>query len=576
MYITNKLKTTNFIAILAVSIILIIPQLVIKNMIIGSDSIFHFNRFYETSEQIRNGNFSYFISLYGFQQSGRIVNAFYSPFFAYLHGLIVLLSKNWFMYQVLSNLILFIIAGTSMNIFLKKGGLDNTKCLFGSILFMTTFSIQYWVTRQGFSSWGAAFIPLCLSVIFELNNTGKIPKYKLGIYTALMFQVHILSSLILVITYTPIFLYSFLKDNKKYQFILSLLKEIFLFFILTANIWVSYLFIAKENELIAPFINTSMSSNTINQNSYYWLLNPVFLPLIIIFTIGKFIYLWRETNIFNKLLVSIAVFFLILSTSIIPWNTLIEHNVKFAEYIQFPFRFFVPVTILIIYLFLSVCNFKKFYNLLIVICITQSIFLMLATLKNWDNDTKYIASGEKTLIDTSLTPEEIKNSFFIKDKNKSLVYLQKTTPDYLPLYRRTNVNNYELYGTEIIEKNNDFKKSVAKGSMSIQILTESKGYVEYPIIIYKDTKLTQDGQLLNHDKLKLSPIGSPTIFVNNNEDSKLVIDFQPSKTVVFTVIISLISWISIFVIKLFVYLRDHWNIRSEIMLRIKRIGSKKH
>lgn len=551
MYMKNKFKFNNFIAILTVSIILIIPQLVTKNMIMGSDSIFHFNRFYETSEQIRNGNLSYFISLYGFQQSGRIVNAFYSPFFAYLHGFIVLLSKNWFMYQVLSNMILFIIAGNSMNIFLKKGGLNNSKCLFGSIVFITTFSIQYWVTRQGFSSWGAAFMPLCLSVIFELNNTGIIPRYKLGIYTALMFQVHILSSLILVMIFTPIFMYSFLKDNKKRRFIFSLLKEILLFFVLTANIWISYLFIAKENELIAPFINTSMSSNTVNQNSYYWLLNPVFLSLIIIFTIGKFASMWKQTNIFNKLLLSITVFFLVLSTSIIPWNTLIEHNVKFAEYIQFPFRFFVPVTILIIYLFLSVCHFKKIYNLLVIVCISQSVILMISTLKNWDNDNDYIASGDKTLIDNSLMPEEIRNSFFIKDKNKALVYLQKTTPDYLPLYHKTNVNNYELYGTEIIEKNKDFKKSVEKGSISVQHLKESKGDVEYPIVIYKDTNVKKDGQLLNHDDLGLSSIGSPTVFVNNKENSKIFIEFQPSKIVVFTVILSLVSWIGIFVIKTF-------------------------
>lgn len=559
MYTKKKLKISNFITILAVSIILITPHLLTKNMIIGSDSIFHFNRFYETSEQIRNGNFSYFISLYGFQQSGRIVNAFYSPFFAYLHGLVVLLSKNWFMYQVLSNLILFILSGISMNVFLRKGGLDNTKCLFGSILFITTFSIQYWVTRQGFSSWGAALMPVCLSIVFDLNNTGKIPRYKLGIYTALLFQVHILSALILIIIYTPIFMYSFLRDNKKYHFIFSLLREILLFFILTANIWISYLFIAKENKLIPPFINISMSSNTINQNSYYWLLNPIFFSIIIIFTLGRIFFEWKETNNFNKLLICVTIFFLVLSTSIIPWNKLIENKFKFAEFIQFPFRFFVPVTVLIIYLYLSIsnlCNFKKFYYFLLIVCISQSFFLILGTLQNWDDDTRYIASGNKTLIDDSITPEEIKSSFFIKDKNKALVYLQKTTPDYLPLYRKTNRNNYELYGTEIIEKNNDFKKSVEGGSIDIQPLIKHNGDVEYPIVVYKDTNVTQDGKLLNHDKLKLSPIGSPTIFIRNNESSKLVISFQTSKIVVLAVLLSTISWIGILIIKVFTY-RPH-------------------
>ena len=51
-----------------------------KMSILGSDSIFHYNRFYEAAMQLKNGNFSYFLSLYGFQQSGRIVNALYDPF----------------------------------------------------------------------------------------------------------------------------------------------------------------------------------------------------------------------------------------------------------------------------------------------------------------------------------------------------------------------------------------------------------------------------------------------------------------------------------------------------------------
>ncbi|MDU1879425.1 MAG: hypothetical protein E6779_07590, partial [Finegoldia magna] len=59
-----------------------------------------YNRFYEDAMQLKNGNFSYFLSLYGFQQSGRIVNALYGPFFSYLQGGLVLISGTWFRYQI--------------------------------------------------------------------------------------------------------------------------------------------------------------------------------------------------------------------------------------------------------------------------------------------------------------------------------------------------------------------------------------------------------------------------------------------------------------------------------------------
>ena len=88
-----------------IAILLIVPQIAMQSMVIGSDSIFHFNRFFDTASQIKHGNFQYFSHMYGFQQSGRIVNALYGPLMAYFQGLLVLISPSWFVYQILSNFI---------------------------------------------------------------------------------------------------------------------------------------------------------------------------------------------------------------------------------------------------------------------------------------------------------------------------------------------------------------------------------------------------------------------------------------------------------------------------------------
>lgn len=76
----NQKKSYGFLIIVAFAVLLVTPQLFTRKVILGSDSVFHYNRFYEAAMQLKNGNFSYFLSLYGFQQSGRIVNALYSPF----------------------------------------------------------------------------------------------------------------------------------------------------------------------------------------------------------------------------------------------------------------------------------------------------------------------------------------------------------------------------------------------------------------------------------------------------------------------------------------------------------------
>lgn len=539
----------SFLFIVFISLIFITPQLITRNMVIGSDAIFHFNRFYDTSEQIRNGNFEYFISLYGFQQSGRIVNAFYGPFVAYLHGLLVLFSKNWFVYQVLSNLILFIISGCSMYTFLRAGHFTYRKSRIGAVLYMCTFSILYWATRQGFSSWGSALMPLCLTVIFYVFEERRVPRFKLGFFTAFLFQTHILSALILVLIYTPIFLYAFIKNTNKLDFVVAILKEILLFIMLTLNIWSTYFIITRENRLVAPFINHTMSSNTINQNSYYWLLNPVSLILMLLIILGIFFSKWKTHSTDLKMIFIIMLSFLLLSTSLIPWNYFIEKNVSIVELIQFPFRFFVPVTILLIYLFLQITDFEKLNNYFVVLGILQVVILMFSTLNSWNNDENYILSGPNTIIENN-DVDSVKKSFFLKDKSESLKIVEKTTPGYLPIYDNTDLNKYKLYEEKIIYKNEIFEKSVNNSKLIIYMDQSDDKYTELPVIIYTDTILSTNGIEIAKRDYKLSEIGTPIIPNGLIENNQVEIAFD-HKFSDFFIVITVILWIVVGLVYLY-------------------------
>ncbi|OTO34760.1 hypothetical protein A5870_002114, partial [Enterococcus sp. 2G9_DIV0600] len=187
--------------ILFASFILIFPQLYLRGVIIGSDAIFHYNRFYDVSEQIKNGNYQYFISMYGFQQSGRIINALYGPLFAYFQGIIVIISKSWFQYQIISNFILYIISGFSMLIFLKKIKVNGWISAGFSIFFMTTYPIQYWIDQQGLSAWPAAILPLCMIPLIKLIEEKKLSVIGTSVAISAMFQVHVLSTIFLVMVY---------------------------------------------------------------------------------------------------------------------------------------------------------------------------------------------------------------------------------------------------------------------------------------------------------------------------------------------------------------------------------------
>ena len=51
-----------YLAICAMTYIIMYPQLISHGVILGTDSIFHFNRFYDADKQIQQFNFSYFQS----------------------------------------------------------------------------------------------------------------------------------------------------------------------------------------------------------------------------------------------------------------------------------------------------------------------------------------------------------------------------------------------------------------------------------------------------------------------------------------------------------------------------------
>ncbi|KAF1296185.1 hypothetical protein BAU15_10380 [Enterococcus sp. JM4C] len=521
----------------------IMPHLLSQNMIIGSDAIFHFNRFYDTAQQIREGNFNYFISQYGFQQSGRIVNAFYGPFLAYLHGLIVLLSKNWFVYQVSANFLLYVLSGSSMLTFLKSGGLSTARCRLGAVLYMSSFAILYWVMRQGFTSWGAAVLPLSLSIIFEVIAQKKVPKYKLALGMALLFQTHLLTAFFGGLIYLPIFSYAFIQSKEKRRFVGSFIREVSLFVLLTLNLWFAYATVARENTLATPFVNATMSSNTINQGSFYWLVNPVSLLVILIIVLFKILTSWQKTSIQNKLLFSIMLFFLLLSTSLIPWNQLVARSIQIVELIQFPFRFFVPVTILAIYLFLALVDVGKLGKLLVLGSSVQVLLLSAVTLATWESPTDYIKAGSKvTLADKDSSV--IKVAFHAEDKQLALSWVEKPTPDYVPLYGKVTKNKYSLYEEKIVQKNKEFEKEIGNSTLVVHVKQNNDAEeteVELPITVYKQTVLRSGGKEIPHDQIKFGTIGTPIIPKELIKNQKVEVSYQMPGTKIF-ISVTLLSW----------------------------------
>lgn len=541
-----------FLAIFFIALAFLMPHLFTHKLILGADAPFHYNRFYDAAQQIKYGDFHYFPSLYGFQQSGRIVNAVYGPFFAYLQGLIVLLAGSLFHYQILSNFILYLISGFSMLILLRYVNVRNWVSVPVAVLFMSTYSIQYWSINQGFTSWGTCFYPLCMIPIADFVLHKKFPVIKVAVSAGLMTQIHLLSSIMLALMYIPFYLYYFFNQTEKGKALLQLIKSVLLYFVLTANIWAGLAIVYSGNKILPPFVNREMSQKAIDLDGSYWLHYPKAFPILILSGFLLFIFFQQKNTLFQKIVLYTSLVFFFLSTSLIPWTTLIEKNVPFISLIQFPFRFFVPFTLLLLlYLALSLNQWseQKWFRLLsifgILIFSAQTIQNLYQHLEKWENET--FVSRHTYLFDT---PEEARKTFFSKDMSTSLFVFQKTTPDYLPIYKETKDNKYDRYNEEILENETTFIKTHPGGLLTIKWKNTGDKTVHIPVIVYDRTVLQQNGKTLTD--YEVTDIGTP-IVKQQKGINELTLHYQTPIYFYFILSLTLIGWFTL--LCLFIYHR---------------------
>lgn len=486
----------------------VVPQLWTQKMILGADALFHYNRFYETAEQIKTENFSYFISLFGFQKSGRIVNAVYGPLFSYLQGMLVLLAGSWFRYQVLSNFLVYLLAGCSLFKLLTYDKIRESTAFLTAIIFMTTYGINYWILNQGFTSWGTSLLPLCLIPLVDLKNH-HFPIVKIALSMAVMTQIHTLTAMMLGLIYFPFFI-----DYARKQWgraLLELGKTVGLYVCLSINVWISLFLINRGDQLKMPFTNPEMSEKAIDLGGAYWLHYPGNLRLLLIAGLLLNLVYWHKTRRFTKQLLIFSGIFFIFSTSLIPWDWLVAHQVPLISLIQFPFRFFAPFTVLFLFclasLFQDLAGKRILFGgllLLSVISIGQSLQLLTHDLNQWD---KQSLASKHTFVRVS--EAAARKSFYSKDLGKALKAVEKSSPDYLPIYHNDTKNKYVSYEKQILDNQTNFSKTVKNDQLVLSWQAKEAGRIQLPIVVYQNTKLSKKTREIK--PLTLSNIGVPTI-----------------------------------------------------------------
>lgn len=530
-----------YLIIFLIAGLFVLPQLWTQKMILGADALFHYNRFYETAEQIRTGNFSYFISLFGFQQSGRIVNAVYGPLFSYIQGGLVLLAGTWFRYQVLSNFLAYLLAGCSLFKLLTYDKIKESTALFTAIIFMTTYSVNYWVLNQGFTSWGTSLLPLCLIPLVDLKNQ-HFPIVKVALSMALMTQVHTLTAMMLGLIYFPFFV---VYARKRWgAALIELAKTIGLYVCLSINVWISLFLINTGDQLKMPFANPQMSEKAIDLGGAYWLHYPGILRLLLIVGFLFCLINWHKVQRFTKQLLIFSGIFFFLSTSLIPWDWFVAHQVPLISLIQFPFRFFAPFTVLFLFFLASLINDlaekKAVYALLLLTIITvgQNLQVMTHDLNQWDQRSLV---SKHTFVRTS--EKAARQSFYDSDLEKALKAVEKSSPDYLPIYHNDAKNKYVSYEKQILANQTNFARTVKNNQLELTWNSKEAGTVQLPVIVYQNTKIVENNREVTPSAL--SNIGVPTIKQKIGKNMVRV-HYDPPEYISIVFVLCALSWLATF------------------------------
>ncbi|KAF0340477.1 MFS transporter [Pediococcus acidilactici] len=524
-HIFQKFNLKRFFLIFFVSLFLVLPQIINQNIILGNDAIFHFNRFYDSYMQFKTGNFSYFQTNYGFQQSGRIVNALYGPLIAYILGGILFLVHSWLKFQIIVSYLTFFVSGYTMNLLSRKVGLSNRWSNINSLLFMGSMWVGRWALEQNFMSLGIMLMPLVVLMgINLLNNDLKTVKIvQLAMVVSLIIQIHVLSAVISVLVLMIFFVVAVLKNRNKWDLFLRCVGAGVLSLVLTFNVWGPMLEIYSSNNLYTPF-KTVLSESAINISTGDADFRHIGLVISVLFVlqIAYYCLYHSDMSFINRIVTGIGIFMLVISSNVFPWE-LVDRKLPFLKsLLQFPIRFEGMAFILLILglsLTLSSVKNEDVQKIALSFFMMAAIFGLIQTnrsmqLKSEIWNSKNPVSDTTNMQFQTKDPKAIRNAFRGRNLKKGLEILQKPNTDYVsaPNTNKKTEHPYYQYDKDFLSTDRKVNKTVKSDQLLVTwIAHEDNSTTKLPITVYKNSVLKLNGHSIKPKQITFDPLNVPSI-----------------------------------------------------------------
>lgn len=532
---------------LVIATVLIWTELTTRSGLTLDDTAFHFHRFYDTYQQIQNHNFSYFQMNYGMGESGRIVNALYGPFFAYLMGSLLLFCSSWLRFQILITYLIFLVGGLGIYRLSRKVKISQVVSSIVTALFLTTGYIAYWPRSNAFNSWGAVLIPFVLIQGINLlnNHKSRFSWISLGIVMAIVAQIHLLSTFFSILALIPFFIYGLVLSENKRQMWIDVFKAVGLFIVLTANVWGAFLLLYPTNQMASPIdyspVLTAVNLSVAGTSTMWTSITEVTLLLFIVQLIYV-IFNFKSSKL-NTFVTLEGLVFLYLSSNLFPWQFVKDTLPAVTGYLQFPNRFTVvayPLLFLGIGLTLNELiksHGKKLGMIASALAIIVVLFNVRADFNEINNNITYnkgITSNAKEMKEKGLAP-----------------YINKVeinSPDYLPV--RKKIKSSDITGMLMSmspQKNNFEQRVLSNGRLELTWKDSTSKVTTLPIFIYKQSELSLNNKVI---KPKVNEIGMPQVQSRKGKNTA-ILSFKTPIWFTILLYISILSWVLLIIYGVF-------------------------
>lgn len=394
-----NLSTQNYIILLLCCATIIILPLIDSKIIPGHDYVFHVTRILDVAEALKEGIFPVRMYADEVQFWGTPVGIFYPGLFAYIPALLKLagvpieICYNFFIAMIIYLGAISSWYGFSMLTRSKITG------FYSAVLYISSgwYLIDAYIRNALGELLGLSFLPLAIACMIDFITKSKIPvkHYILGILSiSAIIESHVLTGAFLAVCAV------FLIVVRIKHISLIIIKRLFclalVLFLLNATFIVPFLVyyikVPVDLDFVEWFSKEGWSLKilfllVVFEN--FWLLNALY------FFFSSYLNKFYGTKLFNnkfliKKVVSnyinlfiIGLFFIFLSSELIPWDVLYPLK-KFLEVMQFPWRFLGIAT-----LFICACGgfgFRMFVQkaklknisiivLISIVCVTNIIVL---------------------------------------------------------------------------------------------------------------------------------------------------------------------------------------------------------